>query len=55
MNKFYQIGEIWSDINSPCKMSQDQASCPDSEIVKIIDYTKSYLENRVKQRKLFKY
>ena len=44
--QFIEIREIWRDINSQCKLLQEQTGCPDSEIVKMIDSTKSYWENK---------
>ena len=40
--QFIEIREIWRDINSQCKLLQEQTGCPDSEIVKMIDSAKSY-------------
>ena len=44
--QFVEIREIWRDINSQCKLLQEQTGCPDSEIVKMIDSAKSYWENK---------
>ena len=44
--QFIEIREIWRDINSQCKLLQEQTGCPDSEIVKMIDSAKSYWENK---------
>ena len=44
--QFIEIREIWGDINSQCKLLQEQTGCPDSEIVKMIDSAKSYWENK---------
>ena len=41
-----EIRAIWSDINSQCKLLQEQTGCPDTEIVKMIDPVKSFLENK---------
>ncbi len=35
--QFVEIREIWRDINSQCKLLQEQTDCPDSEMVKMID------------------
>ena len=40
--QFVAIREIRSDGNSQCKLLQDQTGCPDGEMVKMIDSTKSY-------------
>ena len=44
--QFVEIREIWRDINSQCKLLQEQTGCPDSKIVKMIDSAKSYWENK---------
>ena len=44
--QFIEIREIWRDINSQCKLLQEQTGCPNSEIVKMIDSAKSYWENK---------
>jgi len=44
--QFAEIREIWKDINSQCKILQEQTGCPNSEIVKMIDSAKSYWEEK---------
>ena len=44
--QFIEIREIWRDINSQCKLLQEQTGCPNSEIIKMIDSAKSYWENK---------
>ena len=44
--QFIEVREIWRDINSQCKILQDQTGCPNSEIVKMIDSAKSYWEDK---------
>ena len=51
--QFVEIREIWRDINSQCKLLQEQTGCPDSEIVKMIDSAKSYWENKSETKKTF--
>ncbi len=48
-DQFVEIREIWRDINSQCKVLQDQPGCPNSEIVKMIDSAKSYWEDKDKK------
>ncbi len=46
--EFIEIREIWRDINSQCRILQENTSCPNSEIVKMIDSAKSYWEEKDK-------
>ena len=46
--QFIEIREIWRDINSQCRMLQDQTGCPNIEIIKMIDSAKSYWEEKDK-------
>tara|TARA_Y100001968_G_C18784730_1_gene448370 strand:+ start:314 stop:493 length:180 start_codon:yes stop_codon:yes gene_type:complete len=49
-DQLIEVREIWRDINSQCKILQDQTGCPTSEIVKMIDSAKSYWEVQEKKR-----
>ena len=44
--QFIEIREIWRDINSQCKILQEDTGCPNHEIVKMIDSAKSYWEEK---------
>ena len=44
--QFIEIREIWRDINSQCRIFQEQTGCPNSEIIKMIDSAKSYWVNK---------
>ena len=44
--QFVEIREIWRDINSQCKLLQEQTGYPDNGIVKMINSAKSYWENK---------
>tara|TARA_B100000579_G_scaffold84210_1_gene65728 strand:- start:84 stop:266 length:183 start_codon:yes stop_codon:yes gene_type:complete len=49
--QFIEIREIWRDINSQCKLLQEQTGCPNGEIIKMIDSAKSYWENKSETKK----
>ena len=44
--QFVEIREIWRDINSQCKILQEETGCPNSEIIKMIDSAKSFWGNK---------
>ncbi len=46
--QFVEVQAIWRDINSQCKILQEQTGCPNKEIIKMIDSAKSYWEEKDK-------
>ena len=45
-DQFIEIREIWRDINSQCKILQEQTGCPNTEIIKMMDSANSDWEDK---------